>query len=323
MWPFRSRRRIRREAADWVARLGGGAGGRDHTAFRAWYDADPRHGEAYDRMAAIWSAAGKLDMPTSAACEIGTGGRHRIAFAVAASVLVLIAVALLLMRGPMFGDPSDSATIYVTARGELRQIVLPDGSRVLLDAGSRIELAFSNAERRLLLREGRARFSVAHEGRQFVVQAGTHQVVATGTIFDVSLLNDRLAIVMIEGSVELRRAAGSQAPAVNRLTAGQRLVVQDDGRTEGAPAARSDSAWTSRMLEFDDTPLAEAVETANRYSRVQIRLADEQVRSLRVSGAYRAGDAAGLARSLAAAFDLDVTTDLDGKITLSRRATAR
>jgi ferric-dicitrate binding protein FerR (iron transport regulator) len=53
---FRTRGRIRREAADWLARLGGGADEESHAAFRRWYDADPRHAEAYDRMAAICSA---------------------------------------------------------------------------------------------------------------------------------------------------------------------------------------------------------------------------------------------------------------------------
>ena len=320
---FRSRGRIRREAAEWVARLGGGAGESDHAAFRAWYAADRRNAEAYDRMAAIWSASGQLPMPASVETEVRTAGSRRLAYSVAASVLALAAVALLLMRSPLLDGGAEPAAAYATARGELRQIVLPDGSRVMLDAGSRIELGFSDDERRLILREGRARFSVAHEARPFIVQAGQNQVVATGTVFDVSLLNDRLSVVLLEGSIELRQARGSAPAAVHRLTAGRRLVVQGENMPVSAPAARGDTSWARRMLEFDDVPLGEAVETANRYSRVQVRLADDRIRSLRVTGAYRAGDAAGLARSLAVAFDLDVRTDPDGHLVLSRREPAR
>lgn len=323
MWIFRSRRRIRREAAEWVARLGGGAGESDHVAFRAWYDADPRHGEAYDRMAAIWSAAGKLDRPHSVGRATGSVGRHGFAYAVAASVLALVAVALLLTRGPSPADPSGPAPVYATSRGEIRQVELPDGSRVMLDAGSRLELAFSDAERRLVLREGRARFSVAHERRPFIVQAGTDQVVATGTVFDVSLLESRLSVVLIEGSVEVRQSGQSGPPTVHRLTAGRRLVVQGDSPPASAPSARGDISWADRMLEFDDTPLGQAIGSANRYSRVQIRVEGDGIGSLRVTGAYRAGDAAGLAQSLAAAFDLDLRTAPDGTITLSRRAPGR
>jgi len=320
---FRSGSRIRREAAEWVARLGGGADESEHAAFRTWYEADQRNAEAYDRMAAIWSASGQLSRSAAPKADERGWRSRRFGYAVAASVLALVAVALLLMRGPFFGTEAQAPAVYATSRGELRQIVLPDGSRVMLDTVSRIEVAFSDTERRLVLHEGRARFAVAHEARPFIVQAGANQVVATGTLFDVSLLDDRLSVVLLEGTVEVRQTRGSAPPAVRRLEAGNRLVMQGEGAPVSTPAGRGDTSWARRMLEFDDVPLGEAVETANRYSRVQIRLADAQTRSLRVTGAFRAGDAAGLARSLAAAFDLELRTDSDGNLSLSRRASAR
>jgi transmembrane sensor len=193
----------------------------------------------------------------------------------------------------------------------------------MLDAGSRVEIAFSAAERRLFLREGRARFSVAHEARPFIVQAGQDQVVATGTVFDVSVLDNRLSVVLLEGSVEIRQSRGPAPPAVRRLMAGHRLVLEERGEAATAPIARGDTSWANRMLEFDDLPLGQAVEMANRYSVTQIRVEEDAVRRLRVTGAYRAGDAAGLARGLAAAFDLRLSTDPDGNPRLSREAPAR
>lgn len=318
---FSKRERIRREAANWVARLGGGADESEHTAFRAWYAADDRHAEAYDRMAAIWSASGRLPPSSVAEVEANRPGRRHPAFAyaLAASLIVLAAAAFLLTRGSQPVEPGASAITYATARGELREVSLPDGSRLLLDAGSRIELRFTGAERRLLLREGRARFTVAHEPRPFIVEAGLSQVVATGTVFDVSLLGDRLAVVLLEGSVEVRRARANGPAEVRRLTAGNRIVVEREREPVVGRAGRGDLAWPRRMLEFDDVPLGEAVDIANRYSRSQIRIADDEVRRLRVTGAYRAGDVAGLARSLAAAFDLHVETGAAGNMTLSAR----
>jgi transmembrane sensor len=74
--------------------------------------------------------------------------------------------------------------------------------------------------------------------------------------------------------------------------------------------------WPTRMLEFDGTRLEEAAALASRYSEVQLKLGDERIRGLRVSGTFRAGDIAGLARSLAAAFDLRVITQPDGSLLL-------
>ena len=313
---FRSGRRIRREAANWVARLGGGAAESDHEAFRAWYAADRRNAEAYDRMAAIWSAAGRLQ-PAPALPEARRPGRSGLVVALAASILAVAAIAFFL-RGPMSGAAGAPPVAYATSRGELREIVLPDGSRVTLDATSRIELAFSATERRLQLHEGRARFTVAHDGRPFIVQAAADQVVATGTVFDVSLLDNKLSVVLLEGRVEVRRMRGEETRAITRMTAGQRLVVQGETAPVSLPIAPRDTSWASRMLEFDDVPLAQAVAMANRYSSRQIRLEGEAVARLRVTGAFRAGDAEGLARTLAAAFGLTLRTDADGNLVLSR-----
>ena len=70
------------------------------------------------------------------------------------------------------------------------------------------------------------------------------------------------------------------------------------------------------MLEFDKTRLDEAAFLANRYSKVQLRLGDERVRGLRVTGAFRAGDTAGLAQSLAKAFNLRIIRQPDGSLLL-------
>ena len=70
------------------------------------------------------------------------------------------------------------------------------------------------------------------------------------------------------------------------------------------------------MLQFDDTPLAEAVAAANRHSRTQIILADPAIGELKITGAFRAGDAGALADSLAAAFSLRLERGSGGTLTL-------
>ena len=74
------------------------------------------------------------------------------------------------------------------------------------------------------------------------------------------------------------------------------------------------------MLSFDAIPLSDAIATANRYSSAKIRTVDPAIDDLQVTGAYRAGDTQGLARSLAASFDLRLTIHADGDIVLDRSA---
>ncbi len=325
---IRTNGRIRREAADWLARLGAGADGEDHAAFRRWFEADRRHAEAYDRMAAIWSGASQISgSPAAAAIEktMPRSSRRSFGLAMAACLVGGIALVSVLLFGARWlpDSTSEQPQSFATAIGEIREIALPDGSRLVLDSGSRVEARYTTSERLLTLGEGRARFIVAHESRPFIVSAASNQVVATGTIFDVSLIQSRLAVVLIEGSVEVRQRRGGQSGRGQRLEAGQRLVISGEALAVRQRATRGETLWPTRMLEFDDTPLQEAVALVNRYSRVQLRLGDARIGDLRVSGAYRAGDVIGFARSLAAAFSLRLETQPDGNLLLIDPRTSR
>jgi transmembrane sensor len=219
----------------------------------------------------------------------------------------------------MPGSPQEQeATVFAAAVGEIKEINLPDGSRLILDSASRVEADFTKAERNLTLKEGRARFQVAHEARPFSVRAGSSEVLATGTLFDVSLIGGRTAVLLLEGSVEVRGVGSQQigGPILERLKPGQKLIVVASAPAMRRQSTRGDTIWPKGMLEFNDTPLGEAAALANRYNKLQLKLADDRIRSLRVSGGFRAGDTVGLARSLAAAFDLRIVSQPDGSLLL-------
>lgn len=318
----KSRARIRREAADWKVRLGEAANDDVRAEFRRWHDADARHAEAYARMSAIWGESADLSPALAAESRVrpAFASRAPARLALAASVAaVVVLVSLLFVTPRWLGGVSSSGRemeVLATAIGEIRQVELPDGSLVILDSASRVEARYSPAERRLVLVEGRARFRVAHEARPFLVRAGFSEIVATGTLFDVSLVGGRTAVLLLEGAVRVRAVSTPGGEAAQPLQPGQKLVLFDAGPPIRGPVQPADTVWPSRMLEFDETPLEEAIALANRYSRVQLRIGDERIRVQRVSGSYRAGDIAGFARGLAGAFDLQVERQPDGDLLL-------
>lgn len=317
----KSKGRIRREAADWVARIGEGSSEQDRRAFRAWHDADARHAEAYARISRIWDAAGRtVPGRQSLAADEAMPRRPRRAprLALAASVAALAALmsVILLSSNPLRRTGEPERLLFATTIGEIREIELSDGSRLILDSDSRVEGSFSSAERRLALREGRARFRVAPGDRPFIVAASGSEIIAAGTLFDVNLLRGRTAVLLLEGSVEVR-AAGAAGASPRRLAPGEKLVLARGAPPARGRASRGETLWPARMLEFDDTPLAEAVELVNRYSRLRMALADERTGRRRVTGAYRAGDVAGFARSVAAMWELRLHTRTDGSLLLS------
>ncbi|WP_083942745.1 FecR family protein [Sphingomonas soli] len=318
---------LRAAAAEWYARMRGPDAERHRAAFETWLAEHPAHRQAYVRMALRWDQAGLVGHTPSGQARQGLPAspvRRAMPMryaALAASLIAVIALSALFWLSPSGTPtvPQVAAREFVSPVGEIRRVTLEDGSVVTLDTGTRLEVAFTSAERRLRLLAGRARFEVAHDSaRAFVVMAGEGEVVATGTVFDVSLVGPRPRVRLIEGSVEVRsRAANASPKPVARLVPGQAITLGTPQVTP-SPAPPAEERWVSGMLSFDGTPLADAIAEANRYSERRILLGDPALGTLRVTGAFKAGDQVAIAGALAASFGLRVVPGPGGALTLVR-----
>lgn len=321
---------VRREASDWVALIHDQDAAVDRAAFERWRTADPRHASAFARAERAWDSAALLDQ-TSFGRARGLPARQRlldrpqVRYAFAAAAVLVVAILGLSFGGIRWTGANQAAqpTELASSIGQIRKVALPDGSTVTLDTNSALHVAFNGAARRLYLSRGRARFDVAHDAtRPFVVMAGSGSVTARGTIFDVAIGGNGVKVVLLRGIVDVRSAKSRSAtakPVMARLRTGQQISFDATTPLPPQPAAASDEQWTNGMLSFDRTRLADALAEANRYSTTPIRLADPALQDLRITGAYRAGDTAGLARSIAGSFALRVDRAPGGGIVLFER----
>ncbi|CAM3913549.1 FecR domain-containing protein [Roseateles saccharophilus] len=225
---------------------------------------------------------------------------------------------------------------YSTGVGEQRLVVLDDGSRMTLNTSTEVRVRLTEAQRAVTVRQGEALFEVAKDAsRPFVVSVADAQVVATGTAFLVrstppqQATRDAFGVTLLEGQVVVQRAEGVAQSALSTpvvMAPGDRLRVgQSPGTARQAPAqARVDRpkldqllAWKRGAAILDNTPLPEAIADLNRYSKVQITLADpEAMRALRISGSFRTGDNKAFAQAVARLFGL-VVKSRDGGFELS------
>lgn len=316
---------VRREAADWVALIHDPDAAVDRAAFERWRAADPRNAQGYARAERGWDSAALL-VQTSFGRARGLPARRRwferpqMRYAFAAAAILVVAI-----LGLSFGDirsfgpglSTEDAAI-ASSVGQIRKVALADGSTVILDTDSVLRVAFSGGERRLYLSRGRARFDVAHDAaRPFVVMAGTGSIIARGTIFDVAIADDRVKVVLLRGIVEVRggRIHAASQPAAARLQPGQQIsFAAAEPLVSPQSASVIDIGWTSGMLSFDVTRLADAVVQANRYSTTKISLSDSALDDLRITGAYHAGDVTGLAESIADTLGLRATRSARGVV---------
>lgn len=319
---------IRAQAVAWLARLRGPASAADHAAFEAWYCADPRHADIYDALLDNWDAMGRVP-PASDRDNGGSRGiatRSALVALLAASLVAVIGAGFWLEKADFQKKVGSQAAAWLhpeqrreTVPGQIEMIRLPDGSRVTLDTASRIDLAYSGTERRIRLISGRARFSVAHgDPRPFIVTAGAQDVVAHGTLFDIFLEDEKAAIALIEGRIEVRRT--DHGGTARFLAPGQVMRVDRSGplpEPEQEQSAMQD--WPSGMQRFTDASLESVAAACNRYAAHGSIIVTGALASKRFSGTLDVRDTKAAAQLLASAMGARIEVAADGAIHLIER----
>jgi len=296
----------------------------DEDRFAQWLKQDARHAEAYARVERAWRAAGPDITVRPLVRKTRTGVHRRFGTwawrtGLAAAVVVLVVGAYLI-----HGLGGIRAGTFATLPGEQRTLKLADGSVVIMNTRSEVMVHLAPHLRWIRFIHGEARFLVAKDAtRPFIVDTGAAQVRAVGTAFDVRVSDQRVAVTLVEGKVQITSMSALDKPtAPTLLTAGQRFsldVADGEHRIEAVNLARA-SAWLDRRLIFDATPLAVAVDEANRYLPVPIVIDDPSVQSIPVSGVVRAGNVASFIATLESSFPVQAIRRADGSWALVRRA---
>lgn len=209
----------------------------------------------------------------------------------AAAVVAVVAVGFFSYRGGQSQLETAMGDIVVEApQGSRTQMTLPDGTKVWLNAGSKISYSQSfGLVNRLVLLAGEGYFEVAHnEELSFSVESENVRVKVLGTKFNFrDYPSDAEATVSLaEGSVAMN---SQQHPADEQLLKpGQRATVDKQTgkiRVEEYEVANA-TQWTSGKLIFDGEPLQEIVKTLERSYNVKITIADNRLLTLRFYGDF-------------------------------------
>ena len=315
-------RTAQREAAAWVARRADGLDPTADVAFQRWHAADPRHRAAWTDLDAAWTAVNRPRHEGEAALlrsridahRQSHQRRRRNAFRLALSTGLAAAAALVvLLYRPVRESPQPArppATIAIRPHVQM----LSDGSRVELNAGAEIAVDFSPERRAVRLVRGEALFTVAkNPARPFVVTAGSVEVRAVGTEFNVRLATTGVDVLVTEGRVAVNPAAidptlpaGELVPPLLVDAGAQARVPTAVSSATPAPAVilvspaavASALAWRERRVEFAETPLGETLAWFNRQNTLQLSLATPALARRRISGVYWSDDPEGCVRLL-------------------------
>lgn len=277
------------EAADWAITLHHGeAGPAQREQFERWCGQSAAHRAAWERVSQV---LGRFEPARSG---LGRGTIHSLkSMERRRAVRVLTGLALAVPAGwvamrslPWAQWQSDVSS----ATGERRELALPDGSLLMLNTASAVDIRFTEHERLVVLRAGEIMVTTHADpspvARPFLVDTPQGTVKALGTRFSVRLFETHARVAVFEHAVEITPSQGQPV----RWQAGQAGVFDAQGATAAtALEPETADAWTRGVLVVHDMRLADVVDELARYRRGVLRC-DPDIADLRMSGALSIAD---------------------------------
>ena len=167
-----------------------------------------------------------------------------------------------------------------TPKGRQFQLVLPDGSKVWLNAASSIRypIAFNEKERRVEI-SGEVYVEVAHDKTwPFFVQTKNQQVQALGTSFNVNAYkNEEIEkTTLIEGSVKVNSIINHQSAGHQPLSAilnpGQQANIDNSKQLLSIANNQSEAAiaWKNGYFNLENIPFDRVMKQLERWYDIQV-----------------------------------------------------
>ncbi|MFL5809249.1 MAG: FecR family protein [Flavisolibacter sp.] len=205
-------------------------------------------------------------------------------------------------------DKKSFSNEIVAQKGSRTRTILPDGSTVWVNAGSRISYGpeFNNKNREIIL-FGEAYFDVVKDMRRpFIVHAGQLNIKVLGTLFNVkSYPEDKSTeTTLIRGLVQITMANSDHAPIY--LHPNQKITLpQTDLPTSNPNGAKSqenirssitrldsnlkeneriETAWVYNRLEFRGDDFSELAKKLERWYNISIHFEDNEAKELTFNG---------------------------------------
>ncbi|QIL40378.1 DUF4974 domain-containing protein [Pedobacter sp. HDW13] len=223
----------------------------------------------------------------------------------AAAAMLLLAIPIYLL---MLKKQSNQELVLVTKKGEKNKVVLADGTKVWLNADSKLSYSkvFTGATRAVTL-SGEAYFEVARDKKHpFIISANGIKVKVLGTAFNLKAYPDdeNTETTLIHGLVEV--SMDDQPLSRISLKPGEKLKVHNEQKDKPKETVKKEqptillsksnvqiednkvkeSLWTENKLVFDGEPFQNIAVKLGRWYNKEIIINDEDLARINLSGTY-------------------------------------
>lgn len=166
---------------------------------------------------------------------------------------------------------TNALNTITTPRGGQYQVVLPDGTKVWLNAATKLTypVSFTGRGTREIILGGEAYFEVAKDKlHPFIVKSTDQIITVTGTHFHVSCyLNEPVRTTLAEGSVEVYQ---TDTKKTQKIKPGQQTILSKDGIRVNEVNPEDFIAWKDGSFVFDHTPIRQVLQQISRWYDVEV-----------------------------------------------------
>jgi transmembrane sensor len=199
-----------------------------------------------------------------------------------------------------------------TRNGSKTNLLLPDGSSVCLNAGSRLsyDSVYGSKIREVTL-SGEAYFDVVkNPNKPFIIHAGKVNIKVLGTVFDVKSYpgEKTMETSLIRGSIEVTIPSLSNKKII--LRPNQKLIIDktetpaNPGNNQttlvhmpamsiqhlnriGSDSVIAETGWMQNRLYFNDMSLRELLKNMERKYGVSFQVTDSSLYSIHFTGSFK------------------------------------
>lgn len=172
-------------------------------------------------------------------------------------------------------------------RGQKLDIKLSDGSRIRLNANSKLSYPekFAGEIRKVYL-EGEAYFEVAHvASRPFIVQTSHASTQVLGTSFNVLSGHEATEVTLVEGKVNVSTPDGQTAMLTPNL---QAKIVRGYERIDTKEVdVDKVIGWKDNTLRFDNISIKDAFNIIENWYDVTIEVKDKSLLNCMITSKYQ------------------------------------
>lgn len=279
-----------KEAADWAVTFHYDTPtDAERTAFDRWRRQSPAHEAAWDRAQAVFRTFNQVpaNIGKDALRSLERGHDRRQALRLLGVLLLAAPTGWLTWHHTPWREWTADLR---TASGEQQTITLADGTRLVLNTATAVDVTFTAAERRLALVAGEILIATATDPsptpRPFIVDTAHGSLQPLGTRFTVRRLDDATRVAVFEGAVEVRPAASIRTAVVR---AGEQIAFTAGTLQAVQPVGDNAALWERGMLLAKDMRLGDVIAELARYRSGMLRC-DPAVADMRTSGALSLTD---------------------------------